>query len=78
MYLSGPLAYKDTVSIYSNDLSNNHFTNFTNTVYHLHKYELTNLNSPRKELYDKYKSQFIQSSFTTCDEITMCTIVLIQ
>ena len=70
------LTYKDAHSISDNDLDHNWFTEFTNIIYRLHNHELKNLKSRRKELPDKYKNKFVQSPFTTRDEITTYTMGL--
>ena len=76
MYLATPLSSKDTNSISEVDLGHNWFTEFTNTVSHLHNHQLTKIKSSRKLLSDKYMKQCIQSPFTTREKVSIYTAEL--
>ena len=75
-YLATSLSHEDANSISVNDLGQNRFTEFNNSVYYLNNIGLKKTQSTRKLLTSAYKKQYLQSLFTTHDEITSYVNIL--
>ena len=76
--LSTPLNLAQARDISINDLGHNRIIEYTNTVYYLHNQDLKKNKSLRAKIPVKYKKQFVQSPFTTHDEIATYTKMLLR